>query len=709
MCKQILSGVISFKPALFCFFAFILITNSSILVTQNIISIQDGDWSEPGTWNLGRIPIPADWILIGGNTIVWLDDGLGWCSNFNTIEIDGMLCPRIRQDFLPGYLLEANQIQVNEGGQLLGYDIDNLNNPDIPSTGVSSFIFLDANTINNFGNIEGGNNFRDYWSGEWWDAAPTFINIQAFNFNNAGTITAGSGVMGENISTMGGFIFFFIDGNFTNTGIIQTGDGYWEGIPFDPNSIGEGGSVYLEIGNINLDEGQIIGGQDMGPPEQLDATFTNHLWIASQSAISCSGPDTSIDQFGLIEFRSYFFNPMFPITVLFLTDLDPNAVYARKNYVCNSTTDPANGGKIVIDYIWSNSIDMRGNQTNVLLSEQEDWEGEPALIQFSQIEADANILLDPEVNINDLCDPDPTFMDSREFSDICLGDLYPGFTDISEMSEPYLVPGLGFPGEMAHIPIRFVNLGERYDFHIEISDELGYSFYPHNVWIYSYDDPDTTFTIDVQIPYSAPIGTTNNFQITSSTYPQGEYPDIINWKVVVVPPVKVYPEGDFYTEPGQTDTITVTVYNHSDDPANFNVYSYTEDWSVWPYSQNLYIYGHESGNVDFYIQIPNERNENSNWFSFKAESDSPPYYWDMDTTYVYLEMPEPPENVMIEIVDDIITITWDEVLGCTYSVYSSPDPYEPIESWFNEAAGILETFWSEFANEKKFYYVTAVK
>jgi len=682
-------------------------TNYSISYSQDIVSIRNGDWSEPSTWNLGRIPIPADWILIGGNTIVWLDDGLGWSFTFNTIEIDGMLCPRIRQDFLPGYLLEANQIQINEGGQLLGYDIDNLNDPNIHSTGVSSFIFMDAMTINNFGTIEGGNNFRSYWAAEWWDAAPTFINVRAFNFNNAGTITSGSGVMGENISTMGGFIFFFIDGNFTNTGIIQTGDGYWEGIPYDPFSLGEGGSVYLEIGDINLDGGQIIGGQDMGPPEQLEATFTNHLWIASESTISCSGADSRIDQFGLIELRAYFFDPMFPTTAISLTDLDPNAVYGRKNYVCNSTTDPANGGKIMIGYHWNNSVDMRDNQNNVLLCEQEDWGGEFPLIQFCQIEENANILLDPEVNINDLCDPDPTFMDSREFSDICLGNLYPGFQDISEMSEPYLVPGLGFPGELAYIPVHFVNLGERYDFHIEISDELGYSFYPNDIWVYSYDDPDTTFIIEVQIPHSSPIGTTNNFQITSSSYPEGEYPDIINWKVVTVPPVKVFVEVDFYTEPGQIDTITVTVYNHSNNPDNFNIYSFTEDWNVWPYNQSLYIYGHESGSVDFYFQADAGRQEDSNWFAFNAEFNSQPSYWDTDTTFVYIAGVEPPQNVMIGIVDDIVTISWDEVPGCTYNVYSSSYPYEPFESWFNEASGIPETFWCEPVSEKKFYYVTA--
>ncbi|HHE38056.1 MAG TPA: hypothetical protein ENL20_05735 [Candidatus Cloacimonetes bacterium] len=704
----------------FYFAIIIILTMSlSLLNAQNIISVQDGDWGDPDTWNLDRYPDTGDWVLIDqGNSVrLDLESAWDWLDDvYQRLDIEGTLYPEVLPDYFHRVRLRADdEIHIGLNGRLLGFDINNFREPD--NTGVSVMLILEAETIDIEGEILGGNNFQSNWGAAIWSTIPTYIrignisNLQTLqDFLCSGTITAGSGVMGQNLLSRGGNIRFFVGNNFINAGTIQAGNGYAQGEPF-----ARGGDIIIRLPhNIDGNGGRILGGFDMGPDGQTNTTCSNILWIGcpyfdnTNDIISFSGPGTQIDRFGLLTFRARNWEP---ITTIDLSNLDLQAIQTRKHYnrVVTDPTGPARGGSMRSCYRQESFVDLTGNPegVNVLVSEEEDIGGVPAYIYFSRPELDANILLDPEVDLNEICEPDPIFLNQRQLDTLSMSCLYPGFPDISEMSEPYLIPGLGFPGEMAHIPIRFVNLGERYDFHIEISDELGYSFYPNDVWVYSYDDPDTTFTIDVQIPYSAPIGTTNNFQITSSTYPEGDYPDVINWKVVVVPPVKVYPEGDFYTEPGQTDTITVTVYNHSDNPENFNVYSYTEEWSVWPPSRSLYIYGHESGNVDFYFQAGAERQDDSNWFAFKAEYDSHPNYWDTDTTYVYLAGVEPPQNVMIGIVDDIVTISWDEVPGCTYNVYSSSDPYEPFESWFNEISGIPETFWCELVSEKKFFYITA--
>ena len=69
----------------------------------------------------------------------------------------------------------------------------------------------------------------------------------------------------------------------------------------------------------------------------------------------------------------------------------------------------------------------------------------------------------------------------------------------------------------------------------------------------------------------------------------------------------------------------------------------------------------------------------------------------------------PPENVMITVVNNIVTISWSAVIGATsYKVYSSNDPYD---SFTEDTSGNFNgTSWSaSLSSDKKFYYVTAVK
>jgi len=68
--------------------------------------------------------------------------------------------------------------------------------------------------------------------------------------------------------------------------------------------------------------------------------------------------------------------------------------------------------------------------------------------------------------------------------------------------------------------------------------------------------------------------------------------------------------------------------------------------------------------------------------------------------------PDPPANLTIEIVGNDVVLTWDEVSGCTYTVYSDSDPEG---SFMNvKQTGITATNWSETVSDSKlFYRVTA--
>ena len=69
-----------------------------------------------------------------------------------------------------------------------------------------------------------------------------------------------------------------------------------------------------------------------------------------------------------------------------------------------------------------------------------------------------------------------------------------------------------------------------------------------------------------------------------------------------------------------------------------------------------------------------------------------------------------PQNIIVNIENGEIIISWDEVSGAdSYDVYSSNDLSIPQSSWFPEETGIIDTFWSEQINvDKKFYYLKAI-
>jgi len=71
--------------------------------------------------------------------------------------------------------------------------------------------------------------------------------------------------------------------------------------------------------------------------------------------------------------------------------------------------------------------------------------------------------------------------------------------------------------------------------------------------------------------------------------------------------------------------------------------------------------------------------------------------------------PQSPANLKINVVGTELVISWDEVPDCTYSVYSTTNPYESYSSWNVEVEGLTTTSWSEPANSnKKYYFVKAV-
>ena len=69
----------------------------------------------------------------------------------------------------------------------------------------------------------------------------------------------------------------------------------------------------------------------------------------------------------------------------------------------------------------------------------------------------------------------------------------------------------------------------------------------------------------------------------------------------------------------------------------------------------------------------------------------------------------PPEDVIIAVENDIVTISWSAVGDATsYKVYSSNDPYE---NFTEDTSGSFdgESWSASLSTEKRFYYVTALK
>jgi len=74
-----------------------------------------------------------------------------------------------------------------------------------------------------------------------------------------------------------------------------------------------------------------------------------------------------------------------------------------------------------------------------------------------------------------------------------------------------------------------------------------------------------------------------------------------------------------------------------------------------------------------------------------------------------LTAPSAPVTTTIYAENDSVFVSWTAVCGAnSYKVYSSDDPYEPLENWDFEAE-VTATNWNEpvLTNEKKFYYVIA--
>jgi len=69
----------------------------------------------------------------------------------------------------------------------------------------------------------------------------------------------------------------------------------------------------------------------------------------------------------------------------------------------------------------------------------------------------------------------------------------------------------------------------------------------------------------------------------------------------------------------------------------------------------------------------------------------------------------PPEDVTITVENDSTRISWTAVPGAiSYKVYSSNNPYDNFAE--DTSGGLSGTIWSTlFVDEKKFYYVIAIK
>jgi hypothetical protein len=69
-----------------------------------------------------------------------------------------------------------------------------------------------------------------------------------------------------------------------------------------------------------------------------------------------------------------------------------------------------------------------------------------------------------------------------------------------------------------------------------------------------------------------------------------------------------------------------------------------------------------------------------------------------------------PENLTLAGAGNTVTLSWAAVpLALSYKVYSSPDPELPLPGWTLEAENVAGTQWTGPAEDRRFYYVTAVR
>ena len=82
---------------------------------------------------------------------------------------------------------------------------------------------------------------------------------------------------------------------------------------------------------------------------------------------------------------------------------------------------------------------------------------------------------------------------------------------------------------------------------------------------------------------------------------------------------------------------------------------------------------------------------------------------EIDLLYHFGEV-ETPLNVEIVIENQEVNLSWDEVSGAVYNVYSSATPYASDEDWNLEASDIILTSWSSPVTDvQKYFRVTTVK
>lgn len=68
--------------------------------------------------------------------------------------------------------------------------------------------------------------------------------------------------------------------------------------------------------------------------------------------------------------------------------------------------------------------------------------------------------------------------------------------------------------------------------------------------------------------------------------------------------------------------------------------------------------------------------------------------------------PTSPVNLTLSTTNNIVTLSWQNVPGCTYNIYSAGNPESAV--WQTEAIGITQPFWSNpIQAAKKFYRVTS--
>lgn len=101
--------------------------------------------------------------------------------------------------------------------------------------------------------------------------------------------------------------------------------------------------------------------------------------------------------------------------------------------------------------------------------------------------------------------------------------------------------------------------------------------------------------------------------------------------------------------------------------------------------------------------------------SFQQNMMANQQYWDDNATLFDPVMatdtensliPPRPQNLILIQSGDDISLQWDQISGCSYSVHSSVDPMS--DNWLLEASGLTEPAWGQaMANDRKFFRVTA--